>query len=249
MNTYEESTKKVWDNMDETSKITVLETIAINTLEDFPYFSKLSQNPKSFAYQQMVKSNNITPSDVEIIRKSRIGKVPIDGTSTSTRLKELVRKYSSSTATQDEIDKMYGDIVKQTKVGAFMAQDGKLYEIFRETDNSTDKVFKFRPLSFDAFYGVDSVILPGKGKGYKIYFDEKIDTKPIALEKKDITNKGISVDNYNVDDSGFFKDKKNAEDVMLLLKSKLPKSEPSTTVYTMKQFADILKNSKAPDIK
>lgn len=249
MNTYEESTKKVWDNMDEENKKIVLETIAINTLEDFPYFSKLSQNSKSFAYQQMVESNNITPSDVEIIRKSRIGKVPIDGTSTSTRLKELVRKYSSSTATQDEIDKMYGDIVKQTKVGAFMAPNGALYEIFRETDNSLDKVFKFRPLSFDAFYGVDSVILPGKGKGYKIYFDEKIDTKPIALEKKDITNKGISVDNYNVDDSGFFKDKKNAEDVMLLLQSKLPKSEPSTTVYTMKQFADILKNSKAPDIK
>jgi hypothetical protein len=249
MNTYEESTKKVWDNMDETSKITVLETIAINTLEDFPYFSKLSEKTKSFAYQQMVESNNITPSDVEIIRKSRIGKVPIDGTSTSTRLKELVRKYSSSTATQDEIDKMYGDIVKQTKVGAFMAPNGALYEIFRETDNTLDKVFKFRPLSFDAFYGVDSVKLPGKGKGYKIYFDEKIDTKPIALEKKDITNKGISVDNYNVDDSGFFKDKKNAEDVMLLLQSKLPKSEPSTTVYTMKEFANILKNSKAPDIK
>lgn len=250
MNTYEESTKKVWDNMDETSKITVLETLSKNLVEDFGYFSEISsKNPKSLVYQQMLKSNNIPSIDVEIIRKSRIGKVPIDGTSTSTKLKELVRKYSSDNASSDEVNKMYDDIVKQTKVGAFMTQDGKLYEIFRETDNSTDKVFKFRPLSFDAFYGVDSVILPGKGKGYKIYFDEKIDTKPIALEKKDITNKGISVDNYNVDDSGFFKDKKNAEDVMLLLQSKLPKSEPSTTVYTMKQFADILKNSKAPDIK
>jgi len=241
MNTYEESTKKVWVNMSEEGQKAVLKTLSANIVEDFGYFSKLSQNPKSFYYQQMVKSNNISSSDVEIIRKSRIGKVPIDGTSTSTRLKELVRKYSSDKATQDEIDKMYGDIVKQTKVGAFMAQDGKLYEIFRETDNSMDKVFKFRPLSFDAFYGVDSVNLPGKGKGYKIYYDYEIDKKPIALEKKDITDEGISVDNYNVDDSGFFKDKKNAEDVMLLLQSKLPKSEPSTTVYTMKQFADILK--------
>lgn len=250
MNTYEESTKKVWDNMDETSKITVLKTISANITEDFGYFSGLSsKNPKSLAYQQMLKSNNIPSSDVEIIRKSRIGKVPIDGTSTSTKLKELVRKYSSDNASSDEVNKMYDDIVKQTKVGAFMTQDGKLYEIFRETDNSTDKVFKFRPLSFDAFYGVDSVILPGKGKGYKIYYDYEIDKKPIALEKKDITNKGISVDNYNVDDSGIFKDKENAEDVMLLLQSKLPKTEPSNTVYTMKEFANILKNSKAPDIK
>lgn len=239
--TYQENTKKLWGQLDEEDKVATFEVLSKDILNDFGYFLSTTANSKSTRYGQVLQANKISEAELEKIKKAKIGKIPMAGTTVESEFNNLVKEYLNSDTglVEDKKAKLVKTIKDGIKFGAFISKSGKLYEIYRDNLGTLNKVFMFRPLTFYPFFDLGKIKMPGS-EGYRIYFEDKIDKKPIQQEKKDIEKSGIDLTGYKVDQYGTFEKEKEAKEIKNKLQSLLPKVEPSKVSYNMKQFASEL---------